>query len=146
MTLRKKVMENWNRSGGPILVHCSAGVGRTGTFITIDLALEQAKTEGVVDIPGIVNRLREQRMQMVQTVVCTLVYWSLLQYTVFTTYPLSYIQQQYIFLYNAILEYVVCGLTEVPCENFSKELAKLKKINPTSGKSKLQYQFEVGIA
>ena len=50
-------------------MHCSAGVGRTGTFITIDLALEQAQKEGVVDIAGIVNRLREQRMQMVQTEV-----------------------------------------------------------------------------
>ena len=127
-------------------MHCSAGVGRTGTFITIDLALEQAKTEGVVDFIGIINRLREQRMHVVQTAVCTLVYWSLLQYTVFTTYPLSYIQQQYIFLHDAILEYIVCGLTEVPCENFPKELAKLKIINPTSGKSKLQNQFEVGIA
>ena len=64
-------MAGWRRGDPPILVHCSAGVGRTGTFITIDLALEQAKKEGVVDIAGIVNRLRQQRMQMVQTVVCT---------------------------------------------------------------------------
>ena len=63
-------MAGWRRGDPPILVHCSAGVGRTGTFITIDLALEQAKKEGVVDIAGIVNRLRQQRMQMVQTVVC----------------------------------------------------------------------------
>ena len=70
MILHKKVMARWRRGDPPILVHCSAGVGRTGTFITIDLALEQAKKEGVVDIAGIVNRLRQQRMQMVQTVVC----------------------------------------------------------------------------
>ena len=76
MILRKKVMANWKKDRGPILVHCSAGVGRTGTFITIDIALEQAKTEGVVDIAGIVNRLREQRMQMVQTKVCAYqFYW-----------------------------------------------------------------------
>ena len=76
LTLHKIVMANYREDGGPILVHCSAGVGRTGTFITIDLALEQAKTEGVVDFIGIINRLREQRMQMVQTVVCKFVYWS----------------------------------------------------------------------
>ena len=70
MILHKKMMAGWRRGDPPILVHCSAGVGRTGTFITIDLALEQAKKEGVVDIAGIVNRLRQQRTQMVQTVVC----------------------------------------------------------------------------
>ena len=69
MILHKKATADWRRGGPPILVHCSAGVGRTGTFITIDLALEQAEKEGLVDITGIVNRLREQRMQMVQSVV-----------------------------------------------------------------------------
>ena len=69
MTLHKQVMNNWSPSKGPILVHCSAGVGRTGTFIAIDLALEQARKEEVVDIAGIVNRLRQQKMKMVQTLV-----------------------------------------------------------------------------
>ena len=71
MSLHKQVMATWSPSKGPILVHCSAGVGRTGTFIAIDIALEQAKREGVVDIAGIVNRLRQQRMKMVQTLVRT---------------------------------------------------------------------------
>ena len=48
----------------------SAGVGRTGTFITIDHVLEQVEKEGVVDIPGVIQKIREQRMKMVQTVVC----------------------------------------------------------------------------
>ena len=47
----------------------SAGVGRTGTFITIDYALEQREREGVVDIAGVIRNLRQQRTQMVQTVV-----------------------------------------------------------------------------
>ena len=74
MSLHKQVMANWSPSKGPILVHCSAGVGRTGTFIAVDIALEQAKKEGVVDIGGIVNRLRQQRMKMVQTLVRTRVH------------------------------------------------------------------------
>ena len=50
---------------------CSAGVGRTGTFIAIDVALQQAEGEDNVDIPSILTKLRNQRMKMVQTVVCT---------------------------------------------------------------------------
>ena len=48
---------------------CSAGVGRTGTLIGIDMAITQAPTDGVVDIPSIVTKLRRQRMKMVQTAV-----------------------------------------------------------------------------
>ena len=48
----------------------SAGVGRTGTFITIDHVLEQVGKENVVDIPGAINKIRQQRMKLVQTVVC----------------------------------------------------------------------------
>ena len=55
-------------------------------------------------------------------------------------------QQQYIFLHEVILEYVVCGQTEISCDNFTKELAKLKQVNPTSGKSKLQNQFEASLS
>ena len=77
---------------GPIVVHCrlleqhhmhkythtvcslslslSAGVGRTGTFITIDHVLEQVKKENVVDIPGVIGKIRQQRTKMVQTAVC----------------------------------------------------------------------------
>ena len=72
MTLIKQVMKCWNASRGPILVHCSAGVGRTGTFIATDMAMEQVENEGKVDIAGIVTRLRQQRMKMVQTDVCCL--------------------------------------------------------------------------
>ena len=46
---------------------CSAGVGRTGTFIVIDNILEQIEKEQVVDIPGAITKIRQKRMKMVQT-------------------------------------------------------------------------------
>ncbi|XP_019851757.1 PREDICTED: receptor-type tyrosine-protein phosphatase epsilon-like [Amphimedon queenslandica] len=119
MSLHKQVMATWSPSKGPILVHCSAGVGRTGTFIAIDIALEQAKREGVVDIGGIVNRLRQQRMKMVQTL------------------------DQYVFLHDAVLETVMCGDTEIPSNEYEMKLRELKEIDSSTGCSGLQSQFEL---
>ena len=52
-----------------ILVHCSAGVGRTGTFITLDYMLERLKHEDTINIYEFVSQLRQQRVSMVQTLV-----------------------------------------------------------------------------
>ncbi|OXB63566.1 hypothetical protein ASZ78_008842 [Callipepla squamata] len=51
----------------PTLVHCSAGVGRTGTFIAIDRLIQQIEMENVVDVYGVVYDLRMHRPLMVQT-------------------------------------------------------------------------------
>ena len=56
----------------PLLVHCSAGVGRTGTFIVLDSMLERMKTEDTLDIYVFVKQLRNQRVLMVQTLVILL--------------------------------------------------------------------------
>ena len=53
----------------PLLVHCSAGVGRTGTFIVLDTMLERMEGEGTLNIYDYVKQLREQRVLMVQTLV-----------------------------------------------------------------------------
>ena len=60
-----------------LLVHCSAGVGRTGTFITLDYMLEKIKAEKTINIYEYVSELRKQRVLMVQTVVSTLFLLSL---------------------------------------------------------------------
>ena len=57
----------------PLLVHCSAGVGRTGTFIVLDSMLERMNTEKSFNILEFVQQLREQRVFMVQSLVRTVV-------------------------------------------------------------------------
>ena len=52
-----------------ILILYSAGVGRTGTFIALDIGLQQANKERQVDFVSIINKMREQRMKMIQTKV-----------------------------------------------------------------------------
>jgi protein tyrosine phosphatase len=47
----------------------SAGVGRTGTYIAIDNSLEQIEKEQVVDIPGVITKMRQKRMKMIQNYV-----------------------------------------------------------------------------
>ena len=53
----------------PLLVHCSAGVGRTGTFILLDSVMQQMKREGTLSVFNQLKNLRMQRMKMVQTMV-----------------------------------------------------------------------------
>lgn len=55
---------------GPIVVHCSAGIGRTGTFIAADMlmnAIQQSTAADYIDVAGTVAKLREQRTSLVQT-------------------------------------------------------------------------------
>ncbi|XP_025074323.1 tyrosine-protein phosphatase Lar isoform X10 [Pogonomyrmex barbatus] len=86
---------------GPLVVHCSAGVGRTGCFIVIDSMLERIKHEKMIDIYGHVTCLRAQRNYMVQT------------------------EDQYIFIHDALFEAVICGNTEVPARNLHSHIQKL---------------------
>ncbi|XP_067399680.1 receptor-type tyrosine-protein phosphatase epsilon-like [Emydura macquarii macquarii] len=88
---------------GPVLVHCSAGIGRTGTFIALDFLLKMARAEGSVDVFRCVQRLREQRVSMVQT------------------------KEQYAFLYEALLEGLLCGNTGVLVENVPSHVSHLQQ-------------------
>lgn len=95
---------------GPITVHCSAGVGRTGVFISLSIVLERMQYEGVLDVFQTVRILRSQRPAMVQTEVRT--NFQILSYY-FCLFPLSmflnfelFSQDQYQFCYRAALEYL----------------------------------------
>ncbi|XP_060558623.1 uncharacterized protein LOC132718935 isoform X1 [Ruditapes philippinarum] len=65
---RQRVIRSITNLNGPIVVHCSAGIGRTGTYIAVDSLTEEGETEGGVDVYAFVRNMRQQRVNMVQTV------------------------------------------------------------------------------
>lgn len=73
---------------GPLLVHCSAGVGRTGTFVAIDSLLPDVAESDFVNVWECVAHLRSQRNFLVQSL------------------------KQYMFVYRAIVEYSQFGETD----------------------------------
>ncbi|XP_017858852.1 PREDICTED: tyrosine-protein phosphatase Lar isoform X6 [Drosophila arizonae] len=103
---------------GPVVVHCSAGVGRTGCYIVIDSMLERMKHEKIIDIYGHVTCLRAQRNYMVQT------------------------EDQYIFIHDAILEAIICGSTEVAARNLHSHLQKLLTTEPGESISGMEVEFK----
>ncbi|KAF7229631.1 receptor type O [Nothobranchius furzeri] len=61
------VRQQANRSKQPIVVHCSAGVGRTGTFMALDCLMQHIREHEFVDILSMVSEMRSHRLSMVQT-------------------------------------------------------------------------------
>jgi len=51
----------------PIVVHCSAGVGRSGTFIALDRLIQLMQCQDFIDVFGVVHEMRRERVWMVQT-------------------------------------------------------------------------------
>ncbi|XP_023191427.1 receptor-type tyrosine-protein phosphatase F isoform X9 [Xiphophorus maculatus] len=103
---------------GPMVVHCSAGVGRTGCFIVIDAMLERMKHEKTVDIYGHVTCMRAQRNYMVQT------------------------EDQYIFIHESLLEAATCGNTEVPARNLYAHIQKLTQPPPGETVTAMELEFK----
>nr|XP_033480532.1 protein tyrosine phosphatase receptor type Db isoform X30 [Epinephelus lanceolatus] len=103
---------------GPMAVHCSAGVGRTGCFIVIDAMAERIKHEKTIDIYGHVTLMRSQRNYMVQT------------------------EDQYIFIHDALLEAVTCGNTEVPARNLYSYIQRLTQIEPGENVTGMELEFK----
>ncbi|XP_053788711.1 receptor-type tyrosine-protein phosphatase kappa-like isoform X2 [Vidua chalybeata] len=113
--VNKRVLE---APAGPVLVHCSAGIGRTGTFIALDFLLKMGKAEGKVDVFHCVQQLREQRVSMVQT------------------------KEQYSFLYEALLEGLLCGNTGVPVESITTLVHCLREDETSGHNSVLEKEFK----
>ncbi|XP_061124492.1 receptor-type tyrosine-protein phosphatase O isoform X3 [Syngnathus typhle] len=61
------VRQQANKTKEPVVVHCSAGVGRTGTFMALDRLMQHIREHDFVDIMGMVAEMRSHRLSMVQT-------------------------------------------------------------------------------
>ncbi|XP_077591879.1 receptor-type tyrosine-protein phosphatase mu-like isoform X5 [Stigmatopora nigra] len=104
-------------AAGPSVVHCSAGAGRTGCFMVIDIMLDMAEREGVVDIYNCVRELRARRVNMVQT------------------------EEQYVFIHDAILEACLCGDTSVPAGQLRSVYYDVNRLDPQTNSSPVKEEF-----
>ncbi|XP_072022932.1 uncharacterized protein [Amphiura filiformis] len=103
----------------PLLIHCSAGAGRTGTIIAIHAMMDLADSMKQVDIYNFVCSMRNNRPHMVQT------------------------SDQYIFVHDALLEYLFCKETFVSADEFAARLKSLQETNPETGNTYLQDEYEI---
>uniref|UniRef100_A0A671P2Y2 protein-tyrosine-phosphatase n=1 Tax=Sinocyclocheilus anshuiensis TaxID=1608454 RepID=A0A671P2Y2_9TELE len=103
---------------GPVIVHCSAGVGRTGCFIVIDAMLERIRHERTVDVYGHVTLMRSQRNYMVQT------------------------EDQYGFIHEALLEAVACGNTEVAARSLCSYIQNLSQVEAGEHVTGIELEFK----
>jgi netrin-G3 ligand len=109
---------NHMKHEGPDIVHCSAGVGRSGTYIAIQSMMAMIEAEGKVDVFNFVLDMRHKRNYMVQTEV------------------------QYMFVHDSLVELIRVGYTDLTVSEFPKVLKELNHTETDSDVSPIEQQFD----
>ena len=143
LTLIGRIRQKHPPEGPPLVVHCSAGVGRTGTFIVLDTMLQRMKHLDTLNIYDFLLHIRQQRTHLVQSEVfehihthrileATLLYITTCHYSFFW-------QSQYIYIHESLAEYIQCGDTSFPINDVHQVLQELCE------NAELKRQFDVSI-
>jgi netrin-G3 ligand len=103
-----QLVGNHRTGKNPLLVHCSAGVGRSGTFMAIDAMMQRLKEKNDLNIYEYIYSMRCERPFMIQNV------------------------EQYIFVHEVLCEYVTCGDTSVKIHGFESSVSRLRGVTNSS--------------
>ncbi|XP_069127380.1 receptor-type tyrosine-protein phosphatase alpha-like isoform X2 [Argopecten irradians] len=118
VVFHRRVIKYKNSLPGKMVVHCSAGIGRTGTFIALDALWKHGRQVGAVDVNRYIKTMRKDRVNMVQT------------------------SEQYIALHHILIEAFDLPDTLVSREKFHTTLTSLQSGSPEN-QTKLRQEYQL---
>ncbi|XP_068221046.1 receptor-type tyrosine-protein phosphatase kappa-like [Palaemon carinicauda] len=103
---------------GPIVVHCSAGIGRTGTILLVLGVMDQINNSGYMDVHEVLVKLRNGRSNLVENTA------------------------QYKFAHSVLQEILCEKQTRFTCQEFPEALLELRVPQDNTNMSRIQQQFQ----
>ncbi|XP_042869505.1 tyrosine-protein phosphatase 69D-like isoform X2 [Penaeus japonicus] len=118
LSFLRRINEAYSHDQGPLLIHCSAGVGRTGTLVALDSLVMELDEEGQASIFNFICDLRHQRNFLVQSL------------------------KQYVFIHRALMEYSQFGNTELTISQLKEAYSNHTHHDSLDDSSPLEKEFE----